>query len=1167
MPEGLELANAYVSLVVEGSKVAPEVRKQFGQVSTDADRTGRTAGKRFSAGFSNSLKGLGGIVAGAFAVDQVRKFVGGAISEASDLGESVNALNVSYGKSSKEIQQLGKEAARSLGLSNTEFNSLAVQFSGFAGTIAGEGGNVVDVLDELSTRGADFASVMNLDVAEAMGLFQSGLAGETEPLRKFGIDLSAAAVEAHAYKEGIAAAGEELTEQQKVQARYSLLMKSTAKTQGDFTNTSDSLANSQRILGAEWDNLQATLGQKLVPVIAELTSGAADFISGMQDGTGAGGEFVDAFMGVKSEVLPPLKELGGLAVDTAQFLSGLPGPVKELGIQAGIAAFVLPKLAAGLTAVQVTGASFAAGITSSTKRTAALGATMRQVAGIGGAVALTQGLSDNEDSLSSWATAVGGGAAAGAALGSVIPGVGTAIGGAAGAAAGAVGKFVSLKVASDDATGSAEAAKPAYDDWASTLDQATGAITRQTRAMILQKLQEDDLLASARNLGITTRDLIDATLGREGAMKRVNNAAKDNVDILSGLELGNLTAFIKENRTALEGQQQQLRQNNRDLTTWGQALKGLPAEARTEIKQAGADIAIKQVRDLARQYSLNPKKLVTQIEAAGVEVTGRKVRGLGGEIKNVGNVETSSKWLDSFISDTLNGKRAAERGANDMSGALRSGTANARPNLNPFSQALRGAIDSLKTTARSGGSGVGGSLVSGAEAAIAQSAHRVVTAAVRMVTSAIGGARNAAKAKSPSRETMRLGNDMVDGLILPFERREKDGKKAGGNFVRNLIRGLRGDIKDVDSGEQDLAKRFGRVTDLIEKDLDRRLDRIAKKLKRKDIGKQLAKQQEKAAKSEAKAMTALVNSTGKALGKIAKQYANHNAELERMRSERASIVSDVAGGITGELDLASAISEPNEFGYGGGQATFSGVASVVSGLAQRARVFADKIRAMLKAGIPLGLVREVQGLGTKQGIVVADALLSGSQAEIGALALDYASINTFATDAGNAIAEASIDPVTGQMYDVGIAAQQGLMAGLLNDPAIAKATKKLSKKLTKKLKKALKSRSPSRLLHDEVGLDAGAGIGEGMVDGLAPYPAKVADDLSSAAAISRSISARSTRLVDVPRLSVAETTGTATAPDPAAMFDRMAIYLTLVPTGRQKAQLYVDGRQAAERFF
>ena len=113
---------------------------------------------------------------------------------------------------------------------------------------------------------------MNLDVNEAARLFQSGLAGETEPLRRFGIDLSAAAVEGHAYAEGIAKAGKPLTEQQKVQARYSLLMKETAKTQGDFKNTSGGLANQQRILSASFKELLANLGKALLPIMTRFVN-------------------------------------------------------------------------------------------------------------------------------------------------------------------------------------------------------------------------------------------------------------------------------------------------------------------------------------------------------------------------------------------------------------------------------------------------------------------------------------------------------------------------------------------------------------------------------------------------------------------------------------------------------------------------------------------------------------------------------------------------------------------------------------------------------------------------------------------------------------------------------------------------------------------------------
>jgi hypothetical protein len=248
----------------------------FQQVGDAADKSLEKAESRVDRLGANLTKfGAGAVaVAGVAAVGLVK--LG---QSASDLGESVNAVNVTFGEAADGVLALGDNAAKSVGLSKTEFNGLAVQFSAFAESVAGKGGDVVGVLDDLTTRGADFASVMNLDVNEAMRLFQAGLAGETEPLRKFGIDLSAAAVEAHAYATGIAETGAKLTETEKVQARYSLLMEQTAKTQGDFANTADSFANRQRILNAELENAKAAIGQGVLPMMEALL-GAVSKVTG-----------------------------------------------------------------------------------------------------------------------------------------------------------------------------------------------------------------------------------------------------------------------------------------------------------------------------------------------------------------------------------------------------------------------------------------------------------------------------------------------------------------------------------------------------------------------------------------------------------------------------------------------------------------------------------------------------------------------------------------------------------------------------------------------------------------------------------------------------------------------------------------------------------------------
>lgn len=237
---------------------------------------------KLEAGFGKLKGAVAGVMA-AFGAREVIQFAGDTVRAASDLGESLNAVNVTFGDSADGIKELGEQAAESVGLSNSAFNSFAVGFSAFAEAIADvSGADVVDVVDSLTTRIADFASVMNLEVPEAAEKFRSGLAGETEPLRQFGIDVSAAAVTAKALEMGLADSSSELSEQDKILARYEVIMDQTDKTAGDFKNTSDELANSQRILKARFEDAKAELGQKFIPVVEDAVEGVIELLDSLE---------------------------------------------------------------------------------------------------------------------------------------------------------------------------------------------------------------------------------------------------------------------------------------------------------------------------------------------------------------------------------------------------------------------------------------------------------------------------------------------------------------------------------------------------------------------------------------------------------------------------------------------------------------------------------------------------------------------------------------------------------------------------------------------------------------------------------------------------------------------------------------------------------------------
>ena len=242
--------------------------KSFEKKTTSA--TGRVGGA------FGKLKGAaGGLLLGAGAVAAV-KIMKDAVAAASNLEESINAVDVSFGEAAAGIHELGRTSVDQFGLSTRAVNDAAVGMSAFADKI--NAADPADAFKNVIQRATDFGSVMNITTEETLEKFRAGLSGEAEPLKQFGINLSSAEVEAVALREGIISVGEKMTEGQKIQARYAAIMEQTAKTAGDFAATSDGLAGSQKKLSAAWEEAMVVVGEELVPAVTELVKGLTSML-------------------------------------------------------------------------------------------------------------------------------------------------------------------------------------------------------------------------------------------------------------------------------------------------------------------------------------------------------------------------------------------------------------------------------------------------------------------------------------------------------------------------------------------------------------------------------------------------------------------------------------------------------------------------------------------------------------------------------------------------------------------------------------------------------------------------------------------------------------------------------------------------------------------------
>jgi uncharacterized protein YpiB (UPF0302 family) len=195
-----------------------------------------------------------------------------AIQRASDLNETISKSNQIFGAASREVETFASGAATALGQTKQQAIDAAATF-GIFGKSAGLSGTA---LSQFSTRfvtlASDLASFNNSSPEEAIQAIGAALRGESEPIRRFGVLLNDAALKAAAMEMGIYNGNGALTAQQKVLAATEVIFQQTADAQGDFARTSDGLANQQRILKAQFDNISATLGQILLPFFLKFVS-------------------------------------------------------------------------------------------------------------------------------------------------------------------------------------------------------------------------------------------------------------------------------------------------------------------------------------------------------------------------------------------------------------------------------------------------------------------------------------------------------------------------------------------------------------------------------------------------------------------------------------------------------------------------------------------------------------------------------------------------------------------------------------------------------------------------------------------------------------------------------------------------------------------------------
>ena len=160
--------------------------------------------------------------------------------------------------------------SHNLGLDLTEvmnYNAAIAQITNSAGML---GETSIDSAKALTMLSADWASLANLDTADVMQNFQSGLVGQSRALYKYGIDITSAGLAQTAMNHGVTESIKNLSQQSKMQLRVLTMLEQSKVAYADLARTINQPANQLRMLQAGFKKLSLTIGSLFMPIVQKL---------------------------------------------------------------------------------------------------------------------------------------------------------------------------------------------------------------------------------------------------------------------------------------------------------------------------------------------------------------------------------------------------------------------------------------------------------------------------------------------------------------------------------------------------------------------------------------------------------------------------------------------------------------------------------------------------------------------------------------------------------------------------------------------------------------------------------------------------------------------------------------------------------------------------------
>lgn len=253
-------------------------------VLEDIKGSSKSAGKEASK-MSASTVSAGQLMAQAYTFVAQRAMQ--VVNQTRELAFTVEETGSKYktvlGPNIHRANKFLSENAGLLGITTTqgqEYVSTAVQISKGLKMNAGD---ATDFGIEWTKLAGDFQSFFNVPYEQGFNAIRSGLVGEQEPLKQFGIVLTEAETKERALLTTGKEREDQLTNLEKVQARYSLIVEKAGTAVGDLERTQNSGANTTRRMETAYREIAEQMAARSIPLWNEIARSGLEFSGVLKD--------------------------------------------------------------------------------------------------------------------------------------------------------------------------------------------------------------------------------------------------------------------------------------------------------------------------------------------------------------------------------------------------------------------------------------------------------------------------------------------------------------------------------------------------------------------------------------------------------------------------------------------------------------------------------------------------------------------------------------------------------------------------------------------------------------------------------------------------------------------------------------------------------------------